>query len=172
MTTRISRRRPAMPTEENTGSLEGAAPTTATTVRRTRAKPAPALSEALETIAAIPAPTRVRRVVRAVPAPAPEPGPAAVEGPLPDLTDDEKEQLTNEAIVERYERIIASYKEKAVTPKKAIRAHCIECMGGMSAEVARCTAKSCALHPFRTGANPFHKLSKLNKQNQGEDDEG
>lgn len=59
-----------------------------------------------------------------------------------------------------YDRIIARYKEKANTPKKAIRAHCIECMGGMIAEVDRCTASSCGLHPYRKGSNPNHKLSK------------
>lgn len=59
-----------------------------------------------------------------------------------------------------YDGVIARYKERANTPKKAIRAMCIECMGGLIAEVDRCSSKGCALYPFRKGSNPYHKLSK------------
>lgn len=62
-----------------------------------------------------------------------------------------------------YDGVILRYKERANTPKKAIRAMCIECMGGLIAEVDRCTSKTCALYPFRKGENPFHKLSKHNR---------
>ncbi len=65
-----------------------------------------------------------------------------------------------------YDRIIRDYKARATTPKNAIRAMCVECMGGMIAEVNRCTSDGCALHPFRLGKNPFHALSKDNKDNQ------
>ena len=68
-----------------------------------------------------------------------------------------------------YDGVIARYKERANTPKKAIRAMCIECMGGMIAEVDRCTSKGCALYPFRKGENPFHKLSKHNKAEDAEE---
>lgn len=62
-----------------------------------------------------------------------------------------------------HQRIVQEYTAKANTPKKAIRAKCIECMGGMIAEVGRCTSTSCALFSFRMGENPFHALSKHNK---------
>lgn len=41
-------------------------------------------------------------------------------------------------------------------PLKAIRAKCIDCCGGNSAEVRKCTATGCPLWPFRMNKNPFH----------------
>jgi hypothetical protein len=38
---------------------------------------------------------------------------------------------------------------------KAIRAKCLDCAGGSHAEIADCLVKSCALYPFRMGANPW-----------------
>jgi hypothetical protein len=64
-----------------------------------------------------------------------------------------------------YDKIINEYKERATTPKNAIRAMCVSCMGGMIAEVRRCTSLGCPLYPFRTGENPFHALSKHNPNN-------
>lgn len=40
---------------------------------------------------------------------------------------------------------------KALTPITAIRAHCVECMGGSVMEPKNCAAILCALHPFREG---------------------
>lgn len=40
-------------------------------------------------------------------------------------------------------------------PVKAIRAKCIDCMGGQTAEVPLCPSADCALYPFRMGRNPF-----------------
>ena len=40
-------------------------------------------------------------------------------------------------------------------PLKAIRAHCLECVGGSSDEVKLCTAPKCWLYPYRFGKNPF-----------------
>ena len=37
----------------------------------------------------------------------------------------------------------------------AIRAKCLDCSCGNSAEVRKCVATSCALWPFRMGSNPF-----------------
>lgn len=68
-----------------------------------------------------------------------------------------------------YDGIIARYKERATSPKNAIRAMCVECMGGMIAEVDRCTSLNCALHPFRKGSNPYHKLSKHNRKDSPEE---
>ena len=38
---------------------------------------------------------------------------------------------------------------------KAIRAFCIECMGGNRGEIKRCTAPGCPLYHFRMGKNPY-----------------
>ena len=38
-----------------------------------------------------------------------------------------------------------------LTRKKAIRAKCIDCSGGNTAEVRNCPIKKCALYPFRMG---------------------
>lgn len=50
---------------------------------------------------------------------------------------------------------VVRYKHRANTPLKAIRAHCVECMGGSIKEVALCTAVDCALHPMRQGSNQY-----------------
>lgn len=46
--------------------------------------------------------------------------------------------------------------ESILTPVKAIRAYCIECMGGDKAEVRRCNL-ICPLWPYRLGKNPNRK---------------
>ena len=40
---------------------------------------------------------------------------------------------------------------KRLTRKKAIRAKCIDCMCGNTAEVRRCPSKNCSLWPYRMG---------------------
>jgi len=35
---------------------------------------------------------------------------------------------------------------------KGVRSHCIECMGGVQAEVPLCTSPDCKLYPFRMGS--------------------
>jgi hypothetical protein len=42
-------------------------------------------------------------------------------------------------------------KEVSLTPIKAIRWQCLECMGFQSAEIPKCTALLCPLFPFRMG---------------------
>ena len=42
-------------------------------------------------------------------------------------------------------------KEVSLTPIKAIRLFCIECMGFQLAEIPKCTAPLCPLFPFRMG---------------------
>lgn len=43
-------------------------------------------------------------------------------------------------------------------PLKAIRKHCIYCMGGSQHEVELCPSeKTCFLWPYRFGKNPWHK---------------
>jgi len=41
------------------------------------------------------------------------------------------------------------------SPTKAMRAFCVDCMGGNRAEVRRCSSVGCALWPYRMGRNPF-----------------
>jgi hypothetical protein len=40
-------------------------------------------------------------------------------------------------------------------PLKAVRAFCLDCMGGNRAEVRRCTSVGCSLWVYRSGKNPF-----------------
>lgn len=44
-----------------------------------------------------------------------------------------------------------------LTPLKAIRAKCIDCSCGSSAEVRNCQIMSCPLYDFRFGHNPRRK---------------
>lgn len=54
---------------------------------------------------------------------------------------------------------------KTITnPVKAIRAFCLECVGGSSYEVKDCTAKDCALYPFRFGKNPYRTKRELTEE--------
>jgi hypothetical protein len=48
-------------------------------------------------------------------------------------------------------------KEISLTPLKAIRNKCLECVYWSASEVKRCTSKLCSLHPYRFGKVPGHK---------------
>lgn len=54
-----------------------------------------------------------------------------------------------------------------LTPMKAIRAKCIDCMCGNKAEVRRCPCENCPLWPFRTG----HRPKQGSDTPEGTDDE-
>ena len=41
-----------------------------------------------------------------------------------------------------------------LTPIKAIRLNCLECICWVPSEVKNCTAKLCAMYPYRFGTNP------------------
>lgn len=43
---------------------------------------------------------------------------------------------------------------KVLTPVKAIRAKCLDCCGGQTAEVRLCPITDCALYPYRMGHRP------------------
>lgn len=43
---------------------------------------------------------------------------------------------------------------KILTPLKAIRAKCIDCMCGQMVEVKLCPCKDCSLWPYRFGKRP------------------
>lgn len=42
-------------------------------------------------------------------------------------------------------------KDSTITLLKAIRAKCLDCCGGAAAEADNCPARSCPLHPYRSG---------------------
>ena len=44
--------------------------------------------------------------------------------------------------------------KKKLSPLKAIRLKCLDCMCGNAAEVRRCPCEDCTLYPFRFGKNP------------------
>lgn len=47
--------------------------------------------------------------------------------------------------------------EERLTPIKAIRAKCLDCMCGQVQEVRLCPCEDCALYPYRMGHNPNRK---------------
>lgn len=49
-------------------------------------------------------------------------------------------------------------------PVKAIRLKCLDCSGGSSTEVEKCTLANCALYPFRLGKNPFRTKRELTEE--------
>lgn len=51
-------------------------------------------------------------------------------------------------------------------PVKAIRAFCVECMGGNATYVKECTTETCPLHPFRNGKNPYRTRQLTDEQRQ------
>jgi hypothetical protein len=59
---------------------------------------------------------------------------------------------------------------KCTNPVKAIREHCIECMGGRGTGqnyrqlISECIVKVCAFYEFRFGVNPYHKPKISDKQ--------
>ncbi len=51
-----------------------------------------------------------------------------------------------------------------MTPLKAIRLKCLDCMCQNAAEVARCVCPDCSLFPFRMGTNPFNKKREYSEE--------
>lgn len=70
-------------------------------------------------------------------------------------------QKKRETEIEAADRIEKKYKERAITPLKAIRAKCVQCQAGKVKEIAKCTSVSCALHPFRMGKHGLHAHRKV-----------
>lgn len=73
-----------------------------------------------------------------------------------------------------YERIIDEYVSRIRNPMTAIRARCVQCCSGQPSEVRKCTAVTCALHPFRMGTNPHNAKVKnrLAMEDAGSEDNG
>lgn len=49
-------------------------------------------------------------------------------------------------------------------PVKAIRAFCLECSGGSTAEVKSCPRTACPLFPFRFGKNPYRQRREMTEE--------
>lgn len=97
---------------------------------------------------------------------------AAIEEP----EEAQEEVLDENAVAETpddMDRIEKQYRDRAVTPLKAIRAFCVLCIGVQPKMVAKCTATNCVLHPFRMGKNPHakHAEGSKTKQRRKNDDE-
>jgi hypothetical protein len=45
----------------------------------------------------------------------------------------------------------------SLTPLRAIRFHCLECIGWKPSEVKNCTSILCPLYPYRSGSNSERK---------------
>lgn len=48
-----------------------------------------------------------------------------------------------------------------MNPVKAIRFFCLDCCGDSASAVKECTAKGCALYPFRLGTNPYRAKREM-----------
>ena len=53
---------------------------------------------------------------------------------------------------------------KRITPMKAIRLKCLDCMCGSFKEVELCPCIDCSLHPFRFGKNPYNKPREYSEE--------
>lgn len=75
--------------------------------------------------------------------------------------------------------------ETPTSPIKAIRARCLDCCCGSAGEVRICDIRTCPLHPFRSGKNPYRtkrvmteeqkqkaveRLAKARKKMENEDE--
>ena len=58
-----------------------------------------------------------------------------------------------------------------LSPLKAIRAKCLDCMCDQPSEVRLCPCKDCALYPYRMGHNPNRKgiCGKFSKAESAEE---
>ena len=51
-----------------------------------------------------------------------------------------------------------------MNPMRAIREKCLDCTCQQPVEVKECTVKTCALHPFRMGKNPYRAKRVLSPE--------
>lgn len=57
---------------------------------------------------------------------------------------------------------------KKMSPLKAIRARCLDCVGHQVQEVRECPAVTCPSWPFRFGFNPWHVVKNSTAVQQAE----
>jgi hypothetical protein len=58
---------------------------------------------------------------------------------------------------------------KILSPLKAIRAKCLDCMCDQPSEVRLCPCENCALYPYRMGHNPNRTGIGGFKEKEGEE---
>jgi hypothetical protein len=58
--------------------------------------------------------------------------------------------------------------ELITSPLRAIRANCIDCMGGQRSLVRDCGLRGCPLWPYRMGKNPFRMIRNLTLEQRSE----
>jgi len=58
--------------------------------------------------------------------------------------------------------------ESITSPLKAIRANCVDCMGGQMKLVKHCDLRGCPLWPYRLGKNPFITKRNLTLEQRSE----
>jgi hypothetical protein len=51
---------------------------------------------------------------------------------------------------------------------QALRARCLDCCAGSSAEVRRCVSVNCPSWPFRTGFNPWRERVQLSEERKAQ----
>ena len=54
--------------------------------------------------------------------------------------------------------------EQITNPVKAIRAYCLECSCGSTAEIKECPVVKCPLYPFRFGKNPYRQRREMTEE--------
>ena len=54
--------------------------------------------------------------------------------------------------------------DNITNPVKAIRAKCIDCCCGSTAEIKECSAVKCPLYPFRFGKNPYRQRREMTEE--------
>jgi hypothetical protein len=55
---------------------------------------------------------------------------------------------------------------------QALRARCVDCCGGSTAEVRRCVSVNCPAWPFRMGFNPWRERRQLSPERKAQLAEG
>jgi hypothetical protein len=56
--------------------------------------------------------------------------------------------------------------QKVLTPLKAIRKHCLECVGNCREDVRTCTGTDCQPWLYRFGTNPYRKEMTEGERNR------
>lgn len=51
-------------------------------------------------------------------------------------------------------------------PVKAIRLKCRDCTNNQISEIDNCTVKTCPLHPWRFGKNPYRQKRKMSEEDR------
>jgi len=75
--------------------------------------------------------------------------------------DIEKMQAARRAKLRERGNLEGDFRHHYTTPVKAIRAFCVQCMGGYTSEIPICTDYHCPLYPYRMGKRPNKRKFKM-----------